>query len=95
MRRSATILCFIAIFLQAGGQVYHSCPLHAPAAKTYENPLYEKWLSAFDVKFYDLRLSVSNTSTIISGTASVLIEAVKEMDTLVLELQDATQFQHS
>jgi len=89
MLRSAIILYLFATFLQAGGQVYHTCPLHSPASNAYENPLYEKWLSAFDVKFYDLQLSISNTSTVIRGTASVLIEAVKEMDTLVLELQDA------
>ena len=89
MRRLTAILYTLAFILQAGGQVYHTCPLHNHATKDYENALYEKWLSAYDVKFYDLYLSVSNTSTHIFGTATILLEPVREMDTLVLELQDA------
>ncbi|MEN8227750.1 MAG: M1 family aminopeptidase [Bacteroidota bacterium] len=89
MRSIATILYIFSFILQTGAQAYHTCPLHDHAAKDYENPLYEQWLSAYDVKFYDLNLSVSNTSTEISGTATILLEPVREMDTLVLELQDS------
>ena len=91
MQRAAIIICFISILLQAEGQVFHSCPLHDHTTSGYENPLNEKWLSAYDVKFYDLHLTVSNTSTEISGSASILLESVREMDTLVLELQDALE----
>jgi len=62
--------------------------LHAESS-AYENPLHSQWLSAYDVKFYDLYLSVSNVTTEISGTATLLIECVREVDTLVLQLQDA------
>ncbi len=89
MRSVATILFFFLMFLQVGAQVYHSCPLIDPATKGYENPLNEKWLSAYDVKYYDLHLSVSNTSTEIAGSATILLELVRETDTVVLELQDA------
>lgn len=70
-------------------QVYHTCPVHNLTGVDYENRLNEKWLSAYDVKFYDLHLAVSNTSTHITGKASILLETVRELDTLVLELQDA------
>lgn len=57
----------------------------------YENPLNDKWLSAYDVKFYDLSLSVSNTSTMIAGSATILMEATRAMDTLVIELQESLE----
>jgi aminopeptidase N len=76
-------------YLQSEGQVTQACPVHLPDGGLYENPLYEKWLSAYDVKFYGLDLQVSNTTTEISGTATLLVEAVREIDTVVLELQEA------
>ncbi|MEA3463303.1 MAG: hypothetical protein U9R49_15580, partial [Bacteroidota bacterium] len=88
MSRILTTLLILALFMEAKSQVYHSCPAHLPSGDAYENPLYEKWLSAYDVKHYLLSLEVSNTNTQIDGTAEVIIEAVREMDTLVLELQD-------
>ena len=55
----------------------------------YENPLYEKWLSAYDVKHYYLQLEVSNKNTEIDGAAQIVVEATRTLDTLVFELQDA------
>jgi aminopeptidase N len=75
--------------LRLEAQVSHLCPLHAPGGGGYENPLNEKWLSSYDVKFYDIQLRVFNTSTEIYGVATVWLEAVRELDTVVLELQDA------
>ncbi|RLD24203.1 MAG: hypothetical protein DRI70_08495 [Bacteroidetes bacterium] len=91
MRRFILTLFILAFIFPAESQVSHTCPLHNYSATDYENHLNERWLSAYDVKFYDLELSVSNTSTVISGSASILLEAVREMDTLVLELQDALE----
>lgn len=88
MSRILTTLLILAFFMEAIPQVYHSCPDHMPAGDAYENPLYEKWLSAYDVKHYLLSLEVSNTTTQIVGIAEVIVEAMREMDTLVLELQD-------
>lgn len=88
MSRIFTSLLFLALFAGAESQVYHSCPAHLPSGDAYENPLYEKWLSAYDVKHYLLTLEVSNTNTHIGGAAEILIEAVRDLDTLVLELQD-------
>jgi len=76
-------------YLQTEAQVTHACPMHLPDDGGYENPLNEKWLSAYDVKFYGLDLQVSNTTTEISGSATLLVEAVRELDTVVLELQEA------
>jgi len=73
----------------AGAQEFHSCPLHNHGDGNYENPLYQKWLSAFDIKHYNLVLEVSNKNTEISGAAVVVVEALTSMDTIVLELQDA------
>lgn len=89
MKRVSVILLFTALLIQAGAQVFHSCPHGIPADEVYENPLYEKWLSAYDVKHYHLQLEVSNKSTEISGVARIIVEATRRMDTLVFELQDA------
>ena len=88
MRRLLFTLLFVSAWGALTGQVHHSCPLHDHGLFAYQNPLYEKWLSAYDVKGYDLYLSVSNRDTRISGSAAILVEAVRELDTLVLELQD-------
>ena len=88
MYRILTTLLLLVLFLEAGSQVFHSCPIHHPAEQGYENPLFTQWLSAYDVKHYDLTLEVSNTDTWIKGAAEVLLQANRELDTLVLELQD-------
>jgi aminopeptidase N len=85
---------FISLLLVSGlvlvnGQVYHGCPVHDHGLHDYQNPLYEKWLSAYDVKSCRLQLTVSNVNTRIDGSAGLLVEAVRDLDTLVLELQDA------
>ena len=54
MFRIHTILLVLALFTAAEAQVYHSCPAH-PGGE-YENPLYDQWLSAYDVKHYHLTL---------------------------------------
>jgi len=79
----------LAFLSHAVAQVFHSCPHGTSADEVYENPLYEKWLSAYDVKHYKLQLEVSNKNTEISGVAHVIVEASRRMDTLVFELQDA------
>lgn len=90
MSRILISLILLILFLPGKAQVYHSCPIH-PAGGEYENPLYDQWLSAYDVKHYQLTLEVSNTNTHIEGVAEVLLEALREMDTLVLELQDGLE----
>ncbi|MEN8202277.1 MAG: M1 family aminopeptidase [Bacteroidota bacterium] len=89
MSRVVAIFLFLGLFSLAGAQVFHSCPHQAYAADVYENPLYKKWLSAYDIKHYNLLLHVSNKDTEISGSARIILEATRAMDTLVFELQDA------
>lgn len=88
MFRFCIIIFFLSLFTAAESQVYHNCPASLPAGEGYENPLYEKWLSAYDVKYYQLSLEVSNTTTQLGGAAEVVVEATRGLDTLVLELQD-------
>ncbi len=88
MNRLLLILALVIPSLQLEAQVPHRCPFYFPDGDLYENPLNERWLSAYDVKFCQLDLAVSNTSTEISGTATLLVEAVRELDTLVLQLQE-------
>jgi aminopeptidase N len=88
MSRILIIVFIVAPFMGARSQVYNSCPVHLPSEAEYVNPLFEEWLSAYDVKHYALTLEVSNENTLISGSAEVVAEAVRELDTLVLELQD-------
>jgi aminopeptidase N len=89
MRGSLAVILVIAIFSQAEAQVYHSCPHAGGGTKVYENPLNERWLSAYDVKHYNLLLEVSNKSTEISGVSRIAVEATRAIDTIVFELQDA------
>jgi len=89
MLRIFTTILVLGFLFAAKAQVYHSCPAH-PGGE-YENPLYDQWLSAFDVKYYHLTLEVSNTNTHIGGLAEVVVEATRDMDTLVLELQDGLE----
>ncbi len=70
------------------GQGSNLCPRQLHGVNDYENPLNALWLSAYDVKGYDLALTVSNKNTFIEGSALILVEATRHMDTLVLELQD-------
>ena len=68
-----------------------ACLLLAVSALSATAQLQEQWLSAYDVKYYHLVLRVTNESTLIDGSAAVLVEAVTELDTLVLELQDSLE----
>jgi aminopeptidase N len=89
MFRKLIVLLVLALPGTVKAQVPHSCPFSA--RESYENPLYEAWLSAYDVKHYTLSLEVNNMNTFIRGDAEVVIEALRVMDTLVLELQDGLE----
>jgi aminopeptidase N len=71
------------------GQQHHSCPLDQYLGKVYENPLNDQYLSKYDVKFYHLSLEVSNKSTFLDGFATILSEVLKDMDTIVFQLNGA------
>lgn len=91
MNRILLITLLLALQTAAVAQAPHLCSLHLTENGNYENPLQEKWLSCYDVKFYQLNLTITNETTEISGEATVHMEVLKEMDTLVLELQDALE----
>ena len=88
----------ITILLTAGilpswrqATAQHLCSRETKGTRLYENPLNERWLSAYDVKAYALDLGVTNESTFIEGSVIITAEATRAMDTLVLELQDALE----
>ncbi len=89
MNRLIPLIWSLTLWASAGAQVPHLCSLRLPGNGEYENPLEEKWLSAYDVKYYRFDLAVSNVNTEISGICTILVEALRETDTLVFELQDA------
>lgn len=91
MQRIFTTILLLVLVIGAKSQVFYSCPASLPSGDPYENPLFEKWLSVYDVKYYALTLEVSNTDTHISGAAEVVVEATRELDTLVLELQNGLE----
>jgi aminopeptidase N len=91
MIRLISLIWFLTWSTAAGAQVPHLCSLHLPGNGDYENPLEEKWLSAYDVKYYRFDLTVSNVNTEISGVSTILVETLRETDTLVFELQDALE----
>mgnify|MGYP006290363123 FL=1 len=83
----------VLLLVSAGGyaQSHRGCSHAAFKASTYQNPLYEQWLSDYDVKFLHLDLEASNASTLLSGAATCLVEVVNSTDTLVLELLDSME----
>jgi len=89
MPRIYLYFCFLWICSTAVGQLHPSCPVHQGDMAGYENPLYDQWLSLYDVKYLDIFLKVDNMSTEISGEVALVVEAVRDVDTVVLELQDA------
>ncbi|MGW8317189.1 MAG: hypothetical protein ACWGNV_16450, partial [Bacteroidales bacterium] len=91
MNRYLLIILLLSLRTGISAQVPHLCSLHLTGSGDYENPLEEKWLSAYDVKYYRFDLAVSNVNTEISGVATILLEALRETDTLVFELQDALE----
>ncbi|MEX0986567.1 MAG: M1 family metallopeptidase, partial [Bacteroidales bacterium] len=86
MKKIAILLWLLPITMQA--QQYPVCPLDHHLQEVYENPLNERWLSRYDVKFYHLSLEVSNEHTRIEGYTSILTEATDNIDTLVFQLID-------
>ncbi|MFZ5942149.1 MAG: M1 family aminopeptidase [Bacteroidota bacterium] len=80
--------CFTGLLLVAMplvAQIPHGCPLAAPGSM-YENPLLDRGLSDYDVKFYHIDLEMGNTSTVISGSGAVLVSLLESSDSLLLEL---------
>jgi len=85
------ILYFIIIFFlsaELNAQQFHSCPLDHHFDLVYENPLYDQWLSKYDVKFYHISLEVSNENTYIEGFTTIGTQALEAMDTIVFQLID-------
>lgn len=89
MGRTLLLILLFAFLSQALAQDLHTCSMQGEHQRTYQNPLNEAWLSAYDVKHYDLSLAVSNQDTEISGEAAILLEVRRNIDTVVLELQSA------
>ncbi len=83
----STLLLFFVLPM-VSGQLSKHCSHEIHGIYEYENPLNARWLSAYDVKSYDLALTVSNLNTVIDGSAFILVEAIRKIDTLVFELQD-------
>ncbi len=69
-------------------QQFESCPVDHHYTEVYKNPLFDDYLSKYDVKFYHISLEVSNVSTWIEGFTTVQVEALDEMDTIVFQLLD-------
>ncbi|HER09061.1 MAG TPA: T9SS type A sorting domain-containing protein [Bacteroides sp.] len=91
MYRLAVYIFLVVNAIPAAAQLLLPCPAVVVDMGEYRNPLDDRWLSAYDVKFYHLTLRVTNESTRIGGSAVILAEAVKELDTLVVELQDSLE----
>jgi aminopeptidase N len=74
--------------LALNGQHHHSCPLNHHLQEVYENPLYDQWLSKYDVTFYHLSLEVSNESTFLDGFVTINCDILEDLDTIVFQLND-------
>ncbi|HKK63158.1 MAG TPA: M1 family aminopeptidase [Bacteroidales bacterium] len=89
MRKLLIILFLIPVL--ANGQHHHTCPVSQHIGDVYENPLYERYLSKYDVSFYYLGLEVSNQNTYISGFTTIHANALESIDTIVFQLIDTLQ----
>lgn len=83
---------YLLLFILASGNLYaqHHCSRHANKnfMLSSVSPEYSLLQNFYDVKFYDLEIEASDTSTYIVGDATVAFESIKEIDTLVFELQE-------
>lgn len=86
MQRIFFFILFFPTLLQA--QHHGSCPLDNYLEEVYENPLYEQWLSKYDVSFYHLSLEVSNQNTYIEGFTSIHVVTTEAVDSLSFQLID-------
>lgn len=91
MCRIVAYLMLATALMPAGAQFRPSTDPRPAGIEAYENPLYRRWLSGYDIKYYHLVLEVTNESTRIEGSATILVESALELDTLVLELQDSLE----
>ncbi len=91
MKKIIGILGIFLFFGGLSGQQFHSCPLDHHVDVVYENPLFDQWLSKYDVKFYHVSLEVSNESTFIDGFTSIHVEVTDALDTIVFQLIDALE----
>jgi len=82
---SYLLLLLLTAVPEMPAQVYHNCPV-TPPGNPYENPMLDKGLADYDVTFYHIDLEVSNTSTYISGSGTIVARLVNPADTFLLEL---------
>lgn len=71
-------------------EAQHHCSRHAKKnfILSSVSPEYSLLQNLYDVKFYDLEIEASDTSTYLIGEATVVFEALAAIDTLVFELQE-------
>lgn len=89
LKRLVLTICIAALTLSSFAQQFCSHAGHLESV--YENPLFNRWLSKYDMKFYHLDLEVSNENTVVDGHATLLAEALAPMDTLVLQFNPQLQ----
>ncbi|MFW5877971.1 MAG: M1 family aminopeptidase [bacterium] len=82
-------LFFSYLSLQA--QQYCSHHFNGNYMVSSVSPAYSLLQNCYDVKYYNLELEASDTSTFIKGNAEVLFEAVEGIDSLVFELQQSLE----
>lgn len=70
------------------GQHYLSCPHDHYTGEVYENPLFDRYLSKYDVSYYYLDLEVSNMNTFLEGSATIISRATEDLDTVVFQFID-------
>ncbi len=86
MKNYLAICLFLVLSaIPLSAQLYHACPV-TPPGKAYLNPLLDQGLSDYDVSFYHIDLEVSNLSTEISGSCTIILKLEKDCDSLLLEL---------
>lgn len=55
------------------------------------SPFYSKLENCYDVNFYDIEIEISDTASSYTANTGVVFTSLKEIDSLVLELQDPVQ----
>lgn len=86
MIRNGLFFLLASLTVFSHGQEYCSHSVRSAFVNSSVSPGYNELQNCYDVRFYDLELEVSDTSTFLRAATGITFEALSEIDTLVFEL---------
>ena len=89
MTRGRLILILTIVTSALRGQEYCSHSVHSSTVNSSVSPGYSVLQNCYDVKYYDLKLEVTDTSTFLKGETEISFESLALMDSVVFELTES------